>query len=469
MNKALRYIALFCVLGMCSETVGLSKIKEKFQATKEKIAAKFHKEPKETTEATPLSAEQKDYVKKLDTIKKSLTTLLSKIKSTQTEMEKAEKKHKLEGDTSLWMAFQLQTAIISSECNYFLRFVTELHTELSAYNKQANRKGEVEQSVVDYIKGAIDNFCCDGRKINIACARGIFIIAMQYILQNPTCPQAGRAELNTILSGKSLQILAKNKDFSGLLEDVKTSLYSLLDILTSMSLLAEGNSEPDELELEQAKSRFIHNIEGVDAVLSAMQDVIVYIKGGRLSEAKAQARFKELAGDILANSAKEDRNDMATQTDNSLGESANYKFGQSDGRGEPYRNNGGGNSGNYRENGSANYNRNEYRPQYNDMATQANDSLGESTNYKSIKDNNEKFSDHYVGNNYNNVNDDIRNRIRKYTEDDKGSEGYRTSYDRNGGENYKDSGYDNREVATNRNYYSEGSNLPTESSEDSWW
>lgn len=222
------------------------------------------------------------------------------------------------------MMFQLHISIVSAECTYFLRFVTELHSELSTYNKQARRKGEVEQSVVDYIKRAIDNFCCTGRKINIASARGIFILAMQYILQNPTCPQTGRTELNTILSGKHLQILAKNKDFSGLLEDVKTSLYSLLDILASMSLLADGNSEPDESETAQAKSRFISNIEGFDAVLSAVQDIIVYIKGGRLSESAARSRFQQLAGNVLLNSSQSITDNRRPQYNNGTASSSGY-------------------------------------------------------------------------------------------------------------------------------------------------
>lgn len=327
MRNFFKYVIVFCLVVFHSEIMAGKlgdKIKAGFQSFKEKVATKFHKEPKETTEATPLSADQKNYIKNLETIKKALTTLIGKIKSVQAEMEKAEKKHKLEGDTSLWMMFQLHISIVSAECTYFLRFVTELHSELSTYNKQARRKGEVEQSVVDYIKRAIDNFCCTGRKINIASARGIFILAMQYILQNPTCPQTGRTELNTILSGKHLQILAKNKDFSGLLEDVKTSLYSLLDILASMSLLADGNSEPDESETAQAKSRFISNIEGFDAVLSAVQDIIVYIKGGRLSESAARSRFQQLAGNVLLNSSQSITDNRRPQYNNGTASSSGY-------------------------------------------------------------------------------------------------------------------------------------------------
>lgn len=440
---------------MCSETVGLSKIKEKLQATKEKIAAKFHKE---TTEASPLSDEQKDYVNRLDTIKKNLTTLLSKIKSTQTEMEKAEKKHKLEGDTSLWMVFQLHTVMIASECNYFLRFVTELQTELTKYNKQASKKGEVEQTIVEYIRGAIDNFCCDGRKISIACARGVFITAMQYILQNPTCPQTGRSELNTILSGKSLQILAKNKDFSGLLEDVKTSIYSLLDILASMSLLADGNSEPEESEVEQAKSRFIHNIEGSDAVLSAMQDVIIYIKGGRLSESKAKLRLQQLAGDILSSPIQAGSRE-APLPSNGGENSNNHKENSSEGITTVNRhmeldyqgsNNNSG-YGNSRSNGD-NRNENSY---------QGSDKHIENQNYQPDRDNNERYSNDIRSGNQNYRKSNSGN---SYSDDSRISE---TSHERNDRGNYQDSRHGDEEGE--RNVRSNNGGLSAEKTENNWW
>lgn len=73
MRNFFKYVIVFCLVVFHSEIMAGKlgdKIKAGFQSFKEKVATKFHKEPKETTEATPLSADQKNYIKNLETIKK---------------------------------------------------------------------------------------------------------------------------------------------------------------------------------------------------------------------------------------------------------------------------------------------------------------------------------------------------------------------------------------------------------------